>query len=67
LRGNERKRELSSGGAVGESLSRYANRTIAVMRVGLLSKNFRQYGAWLLIIFAAAAYYPRFIKLPAGM
>jgi hypothetical protein len=37
------------------------------MRVALLSKTFRPYGAWLLVIFAAAAYYPRFIKLPAGM
>jgi hypothetical protein len=37
------------------------------MRVALLSKTFRPYGAWPLVIFAAAAYYPRFIKLPAGM
>jgi len=26
-----------------------------------------RYGAFLLMIVAAAAYYPRFVKLPAGM
>jgi hypothetical protein len=31
------------------------------------SKNFWRYGPWLLVLVAAAAYYPRFIKLPTGM
>jgi hypothetical protein len=44
---------------------------IAAVRVALPSVNLpsRQprHGAWLLMIVAAAAYYPRFVKLPAGM
>jgi hypothetical protein len=31
------------------------------------SKNLWRYGPWLLIVVAAAAYYPRFIKDPVGM
>jgi hypothetical protein len=41
------------------------------MSVALLPENMRcyvrQYRVWLLVGVAAAAYYPRFIKLPAGM
>lgn len=47
---------------------------IAAVRIALPSVNLpedlsrqRRYGAWLLMIVAAAAYYPRFVKLPAGM
>lgn len=44
----------------------------AAVRVALPLVNWRetlsrQAGAWLLILVAAAAYYPRFVKLPAGM
>src|SRR5262249_4995300 len=41
------------------------------MSVALLPENMRcylrQYSLWLLVALAAVAYYPRFIKLPAGM
>ncbi len=42
---------------------------IALPLVNLLENLSRQprHGAWLLMIVAAAAYYPRFVKLPAGM
>jgi hypothetical protein len=45
---------------------------IAAVRAALVkspenSSRPRQHGAWLLMIVAAAAYYPRFVKLPAGM
>jgi Glycosyltransferase family 87 len=47
---------------------------IAAVRIALPSVNLPEdlspqprYGAWLLMIVAAAAYYPRFVKLPAGM
>jgi hypothetical protein len=32
-----------------------------------LQRHVRSYAAWLLLIAAAAAYYPRFVKLSAGM
>jgi Glycosyltransferase family 87 len=47
---------------------------IAAVHIALPSVNLpedlsrqRRYGAWLLMLVAAAAYYPRFVKLPAGM
>jgi len=42
---------------------------IALPSVNLPENLSRQprHGAWLLMIVAAAAYYPRFVKLPAGM
>ena len=48
---------------------------IAAVRVVLSLVNFaenlgrqlRQCSVWLLMIVAAAIYYPRFVKLPAGM
>jgi len=47
---------------------------IAAVRVALPLMNWPEnssrqprYGAFLLMIVAAAAYYPRFVKLPAGM
>jgi Glycosyltransferase family 87 len=33
----------------------------------MYSKNLSRYWPWLLILIAAAAYYPRFVKIPAGM
>jgi hypothetical protein len=54
-----------------ETLSRCANWNIAAVNVALLPENvrcqFRHYRVWLFVALAAAAYYPRFIKLPAGM
>ena len=47
---------------------------IAAVRVALALVNSPEnlsrpprHSAWLLMILAAAAYYPRFVKLPAGM
>ena len=47
---------------------------IAAVRIALPSVNLPEnlsrqprHGAWVLLIVAAAAYYPRFVKLPAGM
>ena len=47
---------------------------IAVVRVALALVNLPEnlsrpprHGVWLLMILAAAAYYPRFVKVPAGM
>jgi hypothetical protein len=76
FRGNERsKREPSSRGAVGESLSRSAIEILAAVNVALPSENLphnmqrhtEQFRLWLFVLGAAAAYYPRFVKLPAGM
>jgi hypothetical protein len=33
----------------------------------MYSKNLSRYWPWLLVLIAAAAYYPRFVKIPAGM
>ena len=66
--------EPSCTAAVGKSLSCCVKRMIAAVRIALPSVNLPEnlsrqprHGAWLLIIVAAAAYYPRFVKLPAGM
>ena len=37
------------------------------MTVANSSKYLLRYGPWLLILIAAAAYYPRFVKDPVGM
>jgi alpha-1,2-mannosyltransferase len=53
-----------------ESLLRCANQAIADVNIALFSYlrgYVRQHWIWLLVVLAAAAYYPRFIKLPAGM
>jgi hypothetical protein len=54
-----------------ETLWRCANWNIAAVSVALLPENvrcqFRHYRVWLFVALAAAAYYPRFIKLPAGV
>jgi hypothetical protein len=68
------KRNQPSLGIVGESLSCCVKRMIAAVRVALPLMNWPEnssrqprYVAFLLMIVAAAAYYPRFVKLPAGM
>ena len=70
------KREPSSHGAVGESLSHCAIGIFAAVSVALLPQNirpqdfralFQRHGVLLFSVLAAAAYYPRFVKLPAGM
>jgi hypothetical protein len=51
-------------------LSRCTNRAIAAVSIALFSYlrgYVRHHWVWFLAILAAAAYYPRFIKLPAGM
>jgi Glycosyltransferase family 87 len=40
---------------------------IAQVSSPISSKNLWRYGPWLLILVAAVAYYPRFIKAPVGM
>jgi hypothetical protein len=54
-----------------ETVSRFTNWIIATVSVALLPENVRccvrQYRVWLLVALVATTYYPRFIKLPAGM
>jgi hypothetical protein len=73
-RGNK-EGEPSLLGAVGKSLSRCATGTFAAVSVALSSANLPHHlqrhqhaRLWLVVgLAAAAAYYPRFVKLPAGM